>query len=157
MLDGPRVVVAQGRPGAWPARAFGADPRPAHATALGQALLAFSPAAVVAEVVAAGAASRHADALTSPDRLRRALAVTRLTRVAVSRCEHSFAVAVPVFGSGGAVLGALELEVHDLRSGLAEARGALMVAAGSLSRMLATAPPRIHHDVVETTEFCRSP
>lgn len=144
VLDGPRVAVAQARAGAGPVRGFAGDQVPAHATALGRALLAFSPPAAFDEVVAAGLPAFTPHTLTSPDRLRRALAVTRLTRVAVCRWEHQVGVctvAVPVFGTGGAVLAALELEVLDLRTGLDRARGALMVAAGSLSRVLATAPP----------------
>jgi len=81
--------------------------------------------------------------LSTPDRLRRALAVTRLTRVAVSRWELELgtsAVAAPVFGSGGHVVAALELRVRDLRSDLQVMQPALMVAARSLSRELATSP-----------------
>ena len=76
----------------------------------------------------------------SPERLRRLLATTRLTRVAVhrdaegGRCE----VAVPVFGTGGLLLAGLEATVPDLTTGFEQARGALLVAAGSLSRQLAT-------------------
>ena len=55
--------------------------------------------------------------VTSPDRFRRALAVTRLTRVAVTRRELEPAVcgvAMPVFGPGGDVVAAIELAVRDL-------------------------------------------
>src|SRR5439155_21523835 len=79
--------------------------------------------------------------LTTPDRFRRALAVTRLTRIAVSRWELDLgvsAVAAPVFGVGGHVIAALELRVRDLRSDLQTMQPALMVAARSLSRELAT-------------------
>lgn len=159
VLDGPRIAVTQARAGAGPVRCVTGDPLPAHATALGRALLAFSPAAVVDEVVAAGLPAYTPHTLTSPDRLRRALAVTRLTRIAVCRWEHELgvcAVAVPVFGTGGAVLAALELEVPDLRTGLDRARGALMVAAGSLSRVLATAPPLAETGTAAIEETCRA-
>jgi hypothetical protein len=82
--------------------------------------------------------------LTTPDRLRRALAVTRLTRVALCRWELELgaaAVAVPVFGGGGTVVAALELKVRDLRSDLHTLQPALVVAARCLSRELATCQP----------------
>ena len=55
--------------------------------------------------------------VTAPDRFRRALAATRITRVAVTRYEleaGACGVAVPVFGPGGDVLAAIELTVRDL-------------------------------------------
>jgi hypothetical protein len=49
-------------------------------------------------------------------------------------------VAVPVFGTRGSLLAALAAAVPDLTAGFEQARGALLVAAGSLSRQLATTP-----------------
>jgi hypothetical protein len=72
--------------------------------------------------------------------LRRSLGVTRLTRVAVCRREldlDTSAVAVPVFGPGGSVIAALELEVQDPRD-LRQMQPPLVVAARTLSRDLAT-------------------
>jgi hypothetical protein len=46
-----------------------------------------------------------------------------------------------VFGTGGTLLAGLEASVPDLRTGFEQVRGALLVAAGSLSRQLATSPP----------------
>jgi DNA-binding IclR family transcriptional regulator len=69
------------------------------------------------------------------------MAVTRLTRVAVCRCELELdvsAVAVPVFGAGGIVVAALELTVRDLRADQRLAQSVLTVAARGLSRELAT-------------------
>jgi DNA-binding IclR family transcriptional regulator len=69
------------------------------------------------------------------------LAVIRLTRVAVSRCEFEqsvSAVAVPVFGAGGIAAAALELTVTDLRADQRLAQSVLTVAARGLSRELAT-------------------
>ena len=91
---------------------------PPHATALGRVLLAFSPAAVLDAVVAAGLPSLGASTPTTPERLRRSLAVIRLTRIAVSPGESRrgpAAVAMPVFGAGGEVLAALELVVSNPR------------------------------------------
>ena len=79
--------------------------------------------------------------LTKPDRLRRALAVTRLSRIAVSRWELELgvsAVAMPVFGPGGTVVASLEMRVGDLRNDFQAIKAALSVAAHSLSRELAT-------------------
>ena len=141
VLDGRRAVVAVTGPGRTPADGFIDDPTPAHASALGRVLLAFSPAEVVDEAIAA-VRTTAGDIAFSPERLRRLLATTRLTRVAVrrdaegGRCE----VAVPVFGTGGLLLAGLEATVPDLTTGFEQARGALLVAAGSLSRQLATTP-----------------
>jgi DNA-binding IclR family transcriptional regulator len=69
-----------------------------------------------------------------------ALAVTRLNRIAVSRCELELgvsAVATPVFGAAGDVVGALELQVHDLRRDLPIVQPVLLVAARGLSRDVA--------------------
>ena len=117
---------------------------PAHATAMGKALLAFSPSATVETVVAHGLKRYTPYTLTSPDRLRRALAVTRLTRTAISRWELDLActaIAVPVFGPGGVVFAALELRVRDLRSDLQLMQPALVVAARGLSRELTASQP----------------
>jgi len=137
VLDIQRGVVTITGPGRTPADVLSDDPVPAHESALGRVLLAFSPAEVVDEAIAVARASARELPL-SPDRLRRALATIRLTRVAVhrdadgGRCE----VAVPVFGTGGSLLAGLGATVT---TGFEQTRGALTVAAGSLSRQLATA------------------
>jgi DNA-binding IclR family transcriptional regulator len=140
ILDGTALSVAESRPGHPRPRAFTPDPTPAHASALGRALLAFSPAEVVDAVLAAARGTGTPP--MSPERLNRILAGTRLARMAVCQSEDGLrcAVAVPVFGTGGAVLAALEAPVKDVRSGYETVRGALLIAAGSLSRQLATTP-----------------
>jgi DNA-binding IclR family transcriptional regulator len=141
VLDSRRAAVAATRPGMTAAEGLVEDPTPPHASALGRVLLAFSPAEVVDAVIAAAPAAGGLP--FSQDRLRRLLATTRLTRVAVhrdpvqGRCE----VAVPVFGTGGSLLAGLDATVPSLGTGFEQARGALLVAAGSLSRQLATTPP----------------
>jgi DNA-binding IclR family transcriptional regulator len=120
----------------------GAAALPPHATALGKALLAFSPAGTVDRVIARGLRRYTAYTLTTPDRLRRALAVIRLTCLAMSRWElqlGSSAVAAPVFGAGGRVVAALEVRVRNQRTDVPLVQPALMVAARSLSRELAIA------------------
>jgi DNA-binding IclR family transcriptional regulator len=141
VLRGVRVAYAQTRPGAAAPSVFSGTLLPAHATALGRALLAFSPADVVDAVVVAGLPSIGTNTPTTPERLRRSLAVTRLTRIAVQYGvprQEPAAVAMPVFGAGGEVLAALELVVANPRAEMAKARAALIVATASLSRQLAT-------------------
>jgi DNA-binding IclR family transcriptional regulator len=116
---------------------------PAHATALGKALLAHAPPAVVQEVLDAGLPSYTPHTLTTAWQLHAALAATRRKGVATSRWElreGECAAAVPVFGPHGVVVGALELAVDDLANGLHDARLLLVVAARGLSRQLAFNP-----------------
>jgi DNA-binding IclR family transcriptional regulator len=142
VLAGPRVLMAEVGPGRPTVDRLAADPRPAPATALGQALLAFSPPAVVSVVLAAADGPGEGGDPASRDRLQHALATIRITRVAVRRSaagSGAGSIAVPVFGIGGALLAALEADVPDLRAGSGRARAALIVAAGSLSREFASA------------------
>jgi DNA-binding IclR family transcriptional regulator len=143
MLDGHRLAVAATAAGRRLADGFVEDPTPAHASALGRILLAFSPPEVVDEAVAAAGSTAGSAPFTS-ERLRRLLATARLARVAVHRdgTTGRSQVAVPVFGTGGSLMAALEANAPDLTTGFEQIRGALLVAAGSLSRQLATAPPR---------------
>lgn len=124
-----------------PVTTFAQTPRlPAHATALGKALLAFSSPEILDRIIANGLKCYTPNTLTDPGKLRQQLASIRLTRVAVSRWELTpgvSAVAVPVFGSGGLAVAALELTVANLRDDLQMARSVLTVAARGLSRELA--------------------
>jgi len=74
-------------------------------------LLAFADATFVEMLIKEGLRSYTPFTLTAPDRLRRALAMTRLHRLAVSRWElepDRCALAVPVFGPGSYVAAAIE-------------------------------------------------
>jgi DNA-binding IclR family transcriptional regulator len=136
-----RVLMAEVTPDRNIVGGLVTDPRPAPMTALGRALLAFSPPAVVDEALATTDA-HDGGGVASPDRLRRALATIRLTRVAVRRPAEGNgpgSVAVPVFGTGGVLLAALEADVPDMRASADRTRAALIVAAGSLSREFASA------------------
>ncbi len=139
MLEGLDVAYIEKAEGNHPvSMVFESETLPAHATAMGKALLAFSPPHVVDAVVAKGLARYTPFTLTSPERLRRALATIRLTSVAVSRREldlSASAVAVPAFGAGGGVAAALELTVADPRD-FRLVQPPLIVAARSLSREL---------------------
>ena len=80
--------------------------------------------------------------LTAPDRFRRALAMARLSRLAVARWElepDRSALAVPVFGPGGRVAAAIEVRVDDPAAELPTVRPALVIAGRSLSRELSAA------------------
>jgi DNA-binding IclR family transcriptional regulator len=138
------VAYIEKQPGAGPVSSFSAGAvLPAHPTALGRALLAFAPAGVVDMTILRGLRRYTKHTVTSPDRFRQALAVTRLTRVAVTRWEleaRACEVAVPVFGHGGEVVAAIELPVRDLGRDLQQVRAALSIAARSLSRELAGGP-----------------
>lgn len=94
-----------------PPQTFQPEGLPAHATAMGKALLAFAQPDVVDQLVARGLPRYTPFTLTNPAGLRRILASIRLTRVAVSRQEldlHTCAVAAPVFTSGGRIIAAVE-------------------------------------------------
>lgn len=138
VLDGGRVRYIEKRPDASAVSTFAAAASlPAHATALGKALLAFSPRP--AGEPGGRLTAYTADTLHSPDQLRRALRTVRLTGYAVAHGElvaDESAVAVPVFGPGGEVRAALEVELQDVRADLALCRAALAVAARGLSREL---------------------
>jgi DNA-binding IclR family transcriptional regulator len=125
-----------------PVTTFAQTPRlPVHATALGKALLAFSPDDIVDGVIGAGLRAYTPSTVTDPERLRRCLASIRLTRVAISRWEFHpgiSAVAAPVFGAGGIAVAALGLNVANIRTDLPMASSVLTVAARGLSRELAT-------------------
>ncbi len=141
VLQELEVAYIEKQPGARPVTAFTpAATLPAHPTALGRALLAFSPAGVVEMTIMRGLRPYTQHTVTSPDRFRRALAVTRLTRVAVTRWElevGTCGIAMPVFGHGGEVVAAIELTVRDLGKELQPVMAALSIATRSLSRELA--------------------
>jgi DNA-binding IclR family transcriptional regulator len=144
VLRSTRVAYVEKRWGAAPPVPFSAGATlPAHATALGKALLAFAPRSRVAAVERQMSAYT-AGTLTDPVELQRQLQTIRVTRIAESRGElvrGDWAVAAPVFGPGGAVIAALEIQVHDLREDIRMCRPALVVAARSLSRDLALDAP----------------
>jgi DNA-binding IclR family transcriptional regulator len=114
---------------------------PAHAAASGKALLAFSPAHLVDEVIASGLSAVTRHTITSPEILRHDLSVIRLTQMATSVNElerGSSAVACPIFYGGGRVAAAIELTNRGSCRELEPAASALSVACRSLSRQLAT-------------------
>jgi len=140
VLVGDRVSYAEKRPDAEPVSGFCPSATlPAHATALGKALLAFAPPTTVASLPR-NLRVYTARTLDDADRLRRALNVVRLTRLAICDGElvaGECTVAAPVFAPGGGAVAALELEVADLRAEMPVSRATLAVAAAGLARELA--------------------
>jgi DNA-binding IclR family transcriptional regulator len=139
ILGGDRVFYVERRPSVRPATRFSAEATlPVHATALGKALLAFAPRETVASI-ARNLAAYTPQTLTQPERLHRELHLARLVGIALSRGELApgdSAIAAPVFGAGGRVIAALEVQVRDLRDDVHMCRPALVVAARGLSREL---------------------
>jgi DNA-binding IclR family transcriptional regulator len=137
------VSYIEKQPGNGPVTSFNPAARlPVHPTALGRAMLAFAPPSTVEAVILCGFRSYTARTVASPDRFRRSLAVTRLTKVAVTRGElepGAGGVAMPVFGPGGNVVAALELTITDEHRDLHPFLGPLAIACRSLSRELASA------------------
>lgn len=140
VLAGHRVAFLGKPPGDRPVpAAFEPGTLPAHATAMGKVLLAFSPPSV-AEMVIARGLTRYTEFTVTADGLRRSLSIIRATGVAVARREldpDTIAVAAPVFGPGGKVVAALELLDHDIQH-VRLMSGPLIVAARCLSRELLT-------------------
>jgi DNA-binding IclR family transcriptional regulator len=138
LLDDEIVYLGHSGPSATGAASL-TPPLPAHATAIGKALVAFSPTSVIDRILAE--ARRTAKTMTAADEIRQELSVIRLTQVATARdelqCGRS-AIAVPVFRGGGKVGAAIELAIREPGIDVTVATGALTVACRSLSRQLAT-------------------
>jgi DNA-binding IclR family transcriptional regulator len=146
VLAGTTVRYIEKRPH-HPVTAFDAGAGlPAHATAVGKALLAFSPTRVTERLIAKGLTRFTRNTITSPDRFRHNLTSIRRLGMAVSKDELQYgsgAVAMPVF-SGNKAIAALELHVADLRTEPRSLSAALAMACGSLARELkATLPPEL--------------
>ena len=127
------------------------EPRalPAHATAMGKALLAFAAPETVDAVIENGLEQYTPFTIVSAAALRRALAIARITRVATTRQElrlHTAAVAVPVVAGGGAVVAALELAISGAGYQLHVIQSAVVVAARALSRELTASQRRTRSD-----------
>ena len=145
VLRDAKVLFLEKKPGDHPVPvAFGSATMPVHATAMGRALLAFAPASFVESVVEHGLTPFTPYTITEPDELRHALTVIRLTRVAICRREYEIqfcTAAVPVFGTGGRIVAALELSLRDGQD-LRMARPSLIVAGRALTRELQSGAAR---------------
>ncbi len=140
LLDGTQVAYVEKSSGHLPvSRATAAARLPAHATALGKALLAFSPPRTVEAVIAQGLTSFTPHTVTRAERLRWGLRTVRATRLAICDREldpEACGVATAVFGARGDVVAAIELRVQDPALEVPFVRAPLAVASGALAREL---------------------
>ena len=137
VLDEPRVRYVEKSYGARPLSS--AATLPAHATALGQVLLAYSKSEVVRRVVASGLRRYTSATVTTAARLDHVLRTVRVRGVAVVSGELTpdhVAVAAPVFDDSGEIAAALEARLHDVETELPIVVPSLTIAARSLSRDL---------------------
>jgi IclR family transcriptional regulator, acetate operon repressor len=137
------VGIMRGRGCATPTSRIGGR-IPAHATALGKAMLAYSEQAEVDAVVSAGLTPWTPHTVVEPERLMAQLAEVRLTGLATEREEFAVGVcgvASPVFSPSRRLVAAISVsgpvgDFHPDRSAPA-VRG----AAVALARRLAPAGP----------------
>jgi DNA-binding IclR family transcriptional regulator len=146
VLDGTEVVYLEkltGRHGPpLPSRVGGR--MAAHCTGVGKALLAFSPAAAVNEVVASELVRRTPHTITLPAVLRRELADIRRSGLAFDREESTpgvVCVACPVFGPTGAVVAAVSITGWSNRLDTGRVASAVRTATLAISRQLGAVPP----------------
>ncbi|SFP57890.1 MULTISPECIES: IclR family transcriptional regulator [Actinomadura] len=114
VLEGAQVLVVEKITGhrRMPMLAQVGGTIPAHCSALGRAILAWSDAGALDTVLAAGLERRTPRTITSPDALRRELATVAERGWAHDREEGNIGVccvAAPIFGPGGGVAAALSV------------------------------------------------
>jgi DNA-binding IclR family transcriptional regulator len=112
---------------------------PAHATGVGKALLAYSPAAVVQARIDAGLPRLTPRTITTPGALQRDLRQTRTRGFAQDREESHVGVscvAAPVFGSDTKVRAALSITGRTTSIDPARLGPAVLTAAHTLGRSL---------------------
>ena len=141
VLHGLEVGYIEKAPGQIPVTSFSpAARRPAHATALGKALLAFAPADVLRQARDGVVPGFTARTLTRPDQLHHALHRVRCDGRALDQGELSAHVRDrrgPVLGPGDIALAAVEVEVEDLLADtIATVAPVLTLAAHGLMREL---------------------
>ncbi|MFG1357347.1 IclR family transcriptional regulator [Xanthobacter pseudotagetidis] len=141
IMDGQEIVYVDVAEGSHRVRAVVSrgDRVPGHCVASGKAILAFSERQRVTEFLAGGLKAVTAGTITTPDGFLTDLDRTRRRSYAVNMgewAEDVSAVAVPVFGPGDAVVGAIGIAGPRLRLGakmLAHLSGAIQVQARRLS------------------------
>jgi DNA-binding IclR family transcriptional regulator len=125
--DAPGVTMSEG------------DRAPAHATAMGKAMLAFSPRGAVARVIDAGLCPLTPYTIVVPEVLLGDLAQTCRTGVAFAREEEvlgTAAVAAPILGGGRDVLGSLSVSGPTRRFEPTRLADAVRVTAAGIGRRL---------------------
>jgi IclR family transcriptional regulator, acetate operon repressor len=116
--DNLEVAYIEKSPGHLPVTSFADAARlPAHATAIGKALLAFAPPEITRMAISSSLPAFTARTAHRPDQLYHALDEVRRTGYAVDRGElrsQTHAVAVPVLDTDSIAIAAIEIEVDDL-------------------------------------------
>ncbi|MET0452244.1 MAG: IclR family transcriptional regulator [Mycobacterium sp.] len=142
VLSGSDVRYVEKRPH-YPVTSFDvAATLPAHATAVGKVLLAFSPTRVADGLIAKGLTQFTRHTVVSPEKFRHSLSTVRQSHVAVASDElepGNHCIAMPVFADGR-ILAAMEVQVANPKDDLARVAPALAVACGGLSRELSGTP-----------------
>jgi DNA-binding IclR family transcriptional regulator len=117
-LRGARVSYIEKLTEMQPLSAFSsAATLPAHATAIGQVLLAFSPPAVVRQVIRSGLQRYTPFTVTTSDRLEQLLKAVRRHRIAMvggQLCADQSTPGAPVFGTDPDVVAGLEVRLRDI-------------------------------------------
>jgi IclR family acetate operon transcriptional repressor len=117
---------------------------PAHATALGKVLLAFSPRRITDSLLAKGLTQFTRYTIVAPEMFRHSLSSIRQAHLAVSSGELEVGyhcIAMPVFADGK-VIAAIEVQMRDPREDFAKVCPALTLACAGLSRELNGATKR---------------
>jgi DNA-binding IclR family transcriptional regulator len=142
LLEGPDIVciaILRGNRSSEPPVMVGGR-LPAHATALGKAILAFSPGALVQRAIQAGLEARTPHTICEPSALLRELAAIRRLGVATEYEEcvvGRSCVASPILSQGGAAIAAVSVAgpAADMVAG--SVSPAVRAAAVVLSRRVA--------------------
>ena len=139
VLDGAEVVYLEILSGdsRLPSRVGGRFP--AHATAVGKAILAYSPAPVVRALVDAGLERRTPHTIVMPGALRRELSAIARRGIAFEHEESALGVtcvACPVFGPSAQVIAAISISERGAGSTVERFAPAVRTAALTLTRQL---------------------
>jgi DNA-binding IclR family transcriptional regulator len=114
---------------------------PAHCSALGRAILAYSDAATIEAVIEAGLGRRTPRTITTPTALRRELAAIPHRGWAVDREEGNIGVScvgAPIFGPLGGVVAAVSVTGPSALVRADRAGPAVRMAAAAASRAYST-------------------
>ena len=140
VLDNSEVVFLDVvRPGPAPQSMSRSEIRmPATATGLGKAVLAFSAAEVVDQVIARGLPKVTSNTITEEVRLRSELTKIRRTGLAFDHQEHATGTsccAAPIFGSSNKVVGAVSVSGQTSSIRLDLVAAAVQTTAAGISRL----------------------
>jgi DNA-binding IclR family transcriptional regulator len=112
---------------------------PLYCTATGKALLAFSPASLLEQVIAHGLTPVTRHTITSPALLRTQIERIRGEGIALESEELRLgymSMAMPVFGRRSALAGAVSVTAPTVRMNTARFTGALRAASAGITRTL---------------------